>query len=366
MTSRLYISKSCIKNNINYIKSNLFKSTKIIAMVKANAYGCGAFEISKYLEEIGITDFGVALVSEGISLRNFGIKSNILVTSQFLEPDINNIIKYNLSVSASDIDLIKKLNDAAKENNKNIKIHIKVDSGMGRLGFTKKNIFDSIDYIKNNCKNIDIDGIYTHLSCADNDENYTISQLQTFDKIVTTLKEKGFNFSYIHALNSAGILKYNKYQYTHVRAGILIYGYSPDTSLINDNIKPCLTLKSRILRINEIDSDSKISYGATYTAKKGDKIATIQIGYADGLPRACSNKYSVYVNGIKCKIVGNICMDMCMIDISNVNDLVQVGDEVTILKDENDILEIANICNTINYEVISKLSDRIERILVIE
>ena len=364
MSSKLYINKDNIKNNIDKLRSYISDNTKIIAMVKANAYGCGANEISNYLEEIGIEDFGVALVSEGVKLRKSGIKSNIIVTSQFLKTDMEDIIKYDLTVSASNLDMIILLNEYARNTDKTVNIHIKIDSGMGRLGFDESNIYDSIKEIKDTCKNINIQGIYTHLSSADTNEEYTRFQLDRFDKIVTNLKNQGYYFKYIHALNSAGTLKYSFYQYTHIRAGILIYGYMPDTSIKNDDFLPCLTLKSPILRIHTITEDSKISYGGTYIAKVGQKIATIQIGYADGLPRPCSNKYSVYVNGNKCPIIGNICMDMCMIDVSNIKDDIQIGDEVTIFKTKEDIDEIANITNSINYAVISRLNERIERILI--
>lgn len=364
MSAKLYINTNNIKNNINYIKSIIKPSTNIIAMVKANAYGCGAIELSHLLEEIGITDFGVALVSEGVKLRESGITSNILVTSQYLENDFENIIKYNLIVSTSNIELSTKLNEYAKSHFKKVKIHIKVDTGMTRLGFNMDNIFDNINYIKENCTNLIIDGIYTHLSCADTNHEYTIKQLQQFDNIINKLQSQGYKFNYIHALNSAGILKYQAFQYTHVRSGILIYGYMPDKSIKNNNIKACLILKAPIIRINKIKKDSLVSYGGTYIAKSGTKLATIQIGYADGLPRFCSNKYSVCINDQECSIVGNICMDMCMIDITNIKTEIKIGDEVTIFKNENDIQLIADLTNTINYEIISKLSDRIERILI--
>ena len=364
MSTKLYIDTSCIKNNVEYIRSILSKNTNIIAMVKANAYGCSATKMCPLLESLGIKDFGVALVKEGVELRKSGINSNILVTSQFLKSDIEDIISNNLTVSVSDIDMVKQLNDYASTKNKKVNIHIKVDSGMGRLGFTEENIYDSVNFISNNCKNIVMQGIYTHLSCADTDEIYSITQLELFNKIVTKLKKLGYSFKYIHALNSAGILKYSNFQYTHVRVGILLYGYFPDVSLLNDKIKPALCLKSPIIRINNIKKDTKISYGGTYIAKAGKIIATIQIGYADGLPRTCSNKYYVYINGIKCKIVGNICMDMCMVDVSKIKNKLNIGDEVTIFKDGQDIQKIATINHTINYEIISRLSGRIERIFI--
>lgn len=320
--------------------------------------------IANFLEKNGISNFGVALVSEGVNLRKSGIKSDILVTSQFLRCDFKDIIENNLTLSASNVKMLEELNNYAKEHNATVKVHIKIDSGMGRLGFDETNIYPAIKHINEDLNNILIDGIYTHLSSADTNEEYTVFQLNRFDKIVKELISLGFKFNAIHALNSAGILKYSKFQYTHVRTGILMYGYMPDTSIKVPEIKSCLTLKAPILRIHNIEKDSKISYGGTYTATPGKKIATIAIGYADGLSRTCSNKYHVYVGNNKCKIVGNICMDMCMIDITNIEQDLNIGDEVTIFKSEEDIDEIAKINNTINYEIISRLNERIERILI--
>lgn len=364
MSAKLYINKENLKSNIEYIKSKIDKNVEIIAMVKANGYGCGMNLVSHFLESIGISNFGVALVQEGKSLRKSGIKSNILVTSQFLETDFKDIIENDLTVSVSNIPMLEKLNKYASSKGKIVKIHIKIDSGMGRLGFDENNVYSSVNYINENLKNILIDGIYTHLSSADTNEEYTLFQLNRFDNIVKKLINLGYHFNKIHALNSAGILKYSNFSYTHVRTGILMYGYMPDTSITIPEIKPCLTLKAPILRIHEIKEDSKISYGGTYTAKTGTKIATIAIGYADGLSRTCSNNYNVHIGNTPCKIVGNICMDMCMIDITNVKENLNIGDEVTIFKSEEDILNLAKLSNTINYEIISRLNERIKRLLI--
>ena len=360
MFSKLYIHKDNLQNNLNYVRSLLSKSTKIIAMVKANAYGCGMIEVTKILENMGVSDFGVAYVEEGVTLRKASINSNIIVTSQFLESDINDIIKYDLSVCVSDLQLLKLLNQKAFEQNKYVRIHIKVDTGMSRLGFDKTNIFESISIMKNDFKNVIIDGIFTHLSSADSDDKYTLKQLELFDDIINKLKSLNYNFKYIHALNSYGILKYSKYQYTHVRPGIILYGYIPNIK----EIKGVLSLESPIIRINNISEESKISYNGTYIAKPNDKLATIKIGYADGLPRACSNKYSVKVNNTPCKIVGNICMDMCMIDITNIKQDLKLGDFVTIFNNKDDIEQISQLSNTISYEIISKLGNRLDRIYI--
>lgn len=362
--ANLYVNKNNLKFNIKNIKAKLKENTNIIALVKANAYGCGYKEIVKVLLENGINDFGVALVSEGISLRNSFPEANILVTSQFLEEDIDDIIKNNLMVSVSNIELCGKLNEIAEKQNKMVNIHIKVDTGMTRLGFDAKKAVEKALYIKNNFKNINIKGVYTHLSSADSDPIYTKEQLKTFDDVVNSLKDNGIIPEYIHALNSAGAMCFNDYNYTHVRVGIALYGYYPDESLKQYiELKPILRLTAKIINIRDLTHDASISYNRTYLANKGSKIATMQIGYADGLKRSLSNKYSVLVNGVKCPIVGNICMDMCMINISKVENI-KLGDEVIIFESSNDIDEIATIEGTINYEIMATIGSRVKRIYV--
>lgn len=358
MSAKLYVNLNNIKYNIEKIKANLKEDTGIIAMVKANAYGAGMLEITKYLESLNINDFGVALVSEGVALRENEIKSNILVTSQFLEEDIFDIITHDLSVSICELELGRKLNKKAKELNKKVRVHVKIDTGMTRLGFNVNDAINNICYIKDNFTNLVIDGIYTHLSSADTNEEYTIMQLEKFDKIYNQLLNLDFKFKYVHVLNSAGTFLYSKYQYTHVRVGIAMYGYLPDYSLKEKiDLKPSLKLTADIIHINDIKENTCVSYSRTYTAKGYEKIAVVQIGYADGLPRVLSNKYTTNAG----KIVGNICMDMCMVKLEKDMD---VGDEVTIFDYTNDLEELSNICNTINYEIISGIGQRVKRMYI--
>lgn len=358
MSSKLYVNLNNIKYNIERIRENLKEETGIIAMVKANAYGAGMVDVTKYLETLNISDFGVALVSEGVTLRENGIKSNILVTSQFLEEDILDVINNELSVSICEVELARKLNEKAKELDKIVKVHIKIDTGMTRLGFNTEDAIKNICYIRDNFTNLIIDGIYTHLSSADTNEEYTLMQLEKFDDIYNELLDLGFKFKYVHILNSAGTFLYSKYQYTHVRIGIAMYGYLPDYSLKEKlDLKPALKLAADIIHINDVKKDTSVSYSRTYTAKSDEKIAVVQIGYADGLPRVLSNKYNTNLG----KIVGNICMDMCMIKLEKD---ANIGDEVVIFDFTNDLEELSSICNTINYEIISGIGQRVKRVYI--
>ncbi len=363
----LYINKENLRKNIKNIRKKLNKGVKIIAMVKANSYGMGDVEIVKTLEKENIDFFGVALVKEAVHLRNNKINSKILVTSQFLEEDIEKILDNNITVSISDIELAKKLDEKAKEKNKIALVHIKVNTGMTRLGLSKEDVFSFVKYIKDNLKNLEVEGMYTHLACADSNYEYTLKQIKEYEDALETLENNNIKLKYIHILNSAGTIlndKYAKYQHTHVRIGNIVYGYYPDKVLENEiDLYEVATLKAKILQIRNIEKDSFVSYSNTAKVKRGHVLATLQIGYADGFKRELSNNHYVYYKGYKCDIVGNICMDMCMVDITDVP-FPKVGEEVEIFGEHIKVDEIAQKLNTINYEIISTISSRVDRVYI--
>lgn len=357
MKTRLYISKENLKYNVEHIKKSIKANKKIIAMVKANAYGAGDVLVANYLQDIGITDFGVANIDEAIRLRNNNITGMVLVTSVSTQDEIDLAIKNDISLSVSTLANMREINEEAKELNCMAKVHLKIDTGMTRLGFNYNELKEGINDILN-LENISIEGIYTHLSCADVDEEYTNEQIKEFKSTLKML-ESNIKFKYVHLFNSDGTQNYeNKVEdieYTHVRVGLMLYGYTRDT-------KPVLKLTAPILHINDITKYTKVGYGGTFIAKPNMKIAVIKIGYADGLSRSLSNKITVTVKGVECPLVGNICMDMSMVDVTNVPE-VKVNDEVVIWDYSNDLKEISKISNKIVYETISNLGTRIERIL---
>lgn len=358
MGAKLYVNKQNVISNLNSIKEKIGENTKIIAMVKANAYGTNAIQMVQLLKENGITDFGVAKISEGVSLREKYKEIKIIVTSSVVsEDDIQKAIENDLSISVSCIDIAKKINEIAIKNDKNINVHIAVNTGMTRLGINEEEVKKDVLYIHNKLKNINIEGIYTHLSCADTNEKFTKNQLNVFSNVVKELQNSGIKFEYIHSLNSDGVVRYDTLKYTHIRVGMIMYGYTNTKNVVQ---KKALKLVTNIIHINKIPKESKVSYGASYTANAGDKIAVIGIGYADGLFRCLSNNYYVKINGKKCKIVGNICMDMCMVDVSDIDDI-KIGDEVIIFDFDDDLSEISRKCNTISYEIISRIGNRVER-----
>lgn len=355
MKAILHINKENLKYNLEYIKNKIGKDKDIIVMLKANAYGAGDKNISIMLEELGVKFFGVANVEEAIRLRGYGINGEILVTSPCVGDEIKVAIENNISMSVSDMENINEIDSIAKLIDKKAKLHIKVETGMTRLGFSYYDLRENIEFILN-LKNIELEGIYTHLSCADNDEEYTKLQFDEFSKVLKEFDGK-IKFKYIHILNSDGTEKFSNknigVNYTHVRVGLMLYGYTKNT-------KPILKLEVPIMHINNVKKYQKVGYGGTFIAKPNMKIAVLKIGYADGISRVLSNKLNVVIDGKKCPIVGNICMDMCMVDVTDVED-VKIGDNAVFFDYDNNLEEISKLSGKIVYEFISGLSNRIDR-----
>ena len=353
MKAKLYINRQNLKENIEYIR-NKIGNRKIIAMVKANAYGTGDTLVARELQNMGVDAFGVANIEEAKRIRQAGIKGMILVTCVVYTDELKEAIANDISMSISDIEELKYIDEEAAKQSKAAKLHIKVDTGMTRLGFTPENVLAAIKEIEK-YENIELEGIYTHLSCADSDEEYTLDQIRIFRETVEDAKSM-VDFKYIHILNSDGTEMYTDEPQidTHVRVGISMYGYSK-------NMQPITKLTAPVIHINNIDKYTKVGYSGTYIAKPNTKIAVVKIGYADGLSRCLSNNLSVVVNGVECAQVGNICMDMMMIDVTDAP--VSIGDEVIIWDYTNDLKDIAKSSHKIVYEVISNLGDRIERIV---
>lgn len=351
------ISKSNFKYNIEQIKKYV-SDKEIMPVIKANGYGT---YVNKCLELIRDFNYvAVACVSEGINLRDIGYMGNIFVLNQPYIEDIDNIIRYDLVVGVSNIDFLKELNNY----NKKVRVHIELETGMNRTGV----IYNDLDMFINDLEdfnNIEVEGVYTHFSSADYDYDYTMKQIELFNNGVIKIKDRIKTIKYVHSSASNGLLNYKVDICNMVRAGIIMYGYpSSNSTLDKINLKPIAILKSKISYLKEIDSGTSISYGRSYISDKKMKIATIGIGYADGIRRSLSNKGYVLINGLKCKIVGSVCMDSFMVDVSNLNE-VNIGDEVFIFDNVNITLEeIADWCDTINYEILSCIGDRVPRVFI--
>ena len=363
------INLNNLLNNIEEIKK---KSTgsEIIGVVKANAYGHGAVEISKALLSCNVKKLAVANIVEAIELREHDITAPIMLLGISEEFAIDSLLNYDVEPTVSTLHFAEKLNETAKSRNKNIKIHIALDSGMGRIGF-KNNIKDIEDIISiSKLSNLNIDSIFSHFSTADSmDKSYSKKQMDIYNSIINKLKERGLTINKRNLSNSAAIIDIPESHYNYVRPGIIQYGYYPSNEVNKDdiNIKPVLTWKTRIVHIKEVDENEYIGYGKTYKTNRKTIVATLPVGYADGYSRGLSNKGKVIINGKLAPIIGNVCMDQFMVDVTDIEN-VQTGDEVILLGSDGNVKfdadDMADIINTISYEVLCLIGRRAPRVYI--
>lgn len=344
--------------NVSQIKEKIGIDVNIMPVIKANAYGTYINKVNEVLNKFDIV--AVAIVDEAVELRKQGYTKEIFVLNQPYKDEISKIIKYNISIGISSDSFVEELGKTGKE----VFVHIEIGTGMGRTGINPLRTKEYIEKIKK-YKNIIIEGIYTHLSSADCDFDYTNKQIEGFEKAISVAKENLNNLKYIHASASNGILNFSKAYYNLVRPGMILYGYkSCDDINGKIDLKPVSKLKSKITFLKEVEKGISIGYSRSFITNRRTKIATVPIGYADGLKRALSNTGEVIINTQKAKIIGKICMDSFMVDVTDIEN-VKVGDDVYIW--DNEIItvdEIAKICNTINYEIISTISVRVPRVYI--
>lgn len=355
-TTVMEVSSKTFNKNIDKIEKYV-KGKKIMPVIKANGYGT---YINKNLSVINRFDIvAVAIVDEAKELRKLGYKKDIFVLNQPYKEDIKDIIKYDVIIGISDFEFLNELN---KVNNK-IKVHLEIETGMNRTGIKINDLNKFIEKIKK-INNIIVEGVYTHLSSADYDFEYTNGQLDKFKEAVNIIKENFNSIKYIHSSASNGIINFNDNISNMVRPGIIIYGYESFKGAKEKiDVKPICKLKTKIDFIKEIDKNESVSYSRKFKANKKMKVATIAIGYADGLRRNLTDGY-VVVNNKKAKIIGTICMDSCMIDITDIED-VKIGTDVYIWDNKLITLdEVALKSNTINYEIMSTISYRVPRTFI--
>lgn len=361
-----------LANNIDKYKKVIPSTSKIIAVVKANAYGHGSKIIAKKLNDIGITDFAVATLEEGIELRESGIKGNILILGYTGIKNLKYVIKYDLIQTIVDYDYSEQIrNMSLKELGGKLKCHVKINTGMNRIG-EKYNHIDKLEMIYSN-PNLEVLGTFSHFCVADSDKeediDFSKKQIDNFNFAINSLKEKGINVGKTHIQASYGTINYNYLNYDYVRLGILMYGVNGDLNeyeKIKLNFKPVLSLMARVTSVKEIEKCESISYGRTYIAKEKRKIASVSIGYADGIPRRLSNEMTVKVNGKYAKVVGRVCMDQLMIDVTDIPD-VKTGDIVYIIDKDDSKLSVERLADdakTITYEIFCNLSERLPRIAI--
>lgn len=358
------INLNNIGDNLNEIKNSLKENIKVCCVVKANAYGCGAVEVAKYLENKNIDFFAVARVEEGLELRNNNINLPILCLGYTDISMIKDAIEKNISITVYDLEYAKKVDEIGKQLNKKAKVHIKIDTGMSRLGFLAEESIKPIEEI-NKLKNIYIEGIFTHFAKADEeDKTTTLIQLNKYKKVIEKLKDLNIDIPIKHVANSAATINLNEELFNMIRVGIILYGYYPSDE-VNKGIKlkPCLKLKSAVTNVKILDENVGISYGHIYKTSEKCKIVTISIGYADGFNRI-QHTPKVYIKGEILEIVGRVCMDQCMVK-APLHMNIEIGDEVIIM--DNDIKglsieENAKRNDTINYEVLCMINRRVTRV----
>lgn len=366
-SNRLELSLPNCLHNYNHYRSLLQPTTKLLVLVKANAYGAGAVEFSRLLERAGADYFAVATAGEGVELRQAGIMLPILVLNPGID-SFDQIIEYKLEPALPDTEAIRLMSEKIEQSRiKSYPVHIALDTGMHRLGFMSDEIGSLLSCLAEHpC--IKVKSVYTHLCVADSpspdDDAYTQSQLKLFVRNAGIIDEALGYHPIWHALNTAGIERFPEYQFDMVRLGLGIYGVDPVSGSTRD-LRPVASLKVEVLQVKELkEGDGEIGYGRHgKIAPGGTKIATIRIGYADGINRHLGQgKASFLVNGHRAATIGNICMDACMLDVTGID--VKAGDEVTIFGENPSVSELAGILDTIPYEIITSVPRRIPRVIV--
>ena len=341
--------------NIESIKKIIRPDTKIMPVIKANAYGT---YINTQLDVLNMFDIvAVATVDEGVFLRSIGYQKDIFILNQPYKDEISKIIENELIVGICSDSFA---NELAKYDSE-IRAHIEIGTGMGRTGINPNR---ALEYLNSLSKNIKVEGIYTHLSSADSDDDYTKAQITSFIEAIDEIKNK-VNLKYIHAEASNAIINYPEYQFNLVRPGMIMYGYPSDIETCKKiELYPTCRFKSKITFLKKVKEGTSIGYNRSFITSKETKVATVPIGYADGLRRCLSNKGKVVINGKLAPIIGKICMDSFMIDVTDIENI-NVGDDVYIW--DNNIItleEVSEACDTINYEIISTISNRVPRVFI--
>ncbi|MTI48657.1 alanine racemase [Sporosalibacterium faouarense] len=359
-----------LAHNINEVVKNTQKGTLITAVVKADGYGHGASVVAKTFLENGADRLAVATLSEAIELRENGIDDPILILGYTPTYQAASVLKYGIIQTIYTYDQAHTLSLIAKELDTISKVHIKIDTGMGRLGYkVDDETIDEIEKIRK-LPNVEVEGIYTHFAVADEEnKEETKEQFSKFMWIVNRLQKKNIEIPIKHVSNSAAIIDLKEYNMDMVRAGIMLYGLYPskEVKIKNVDLKPAMTLKACISNVKTVESSKGISYGHIYVTNKITKVGTLPLGYADGYTRMLTSKAEVTIKGKRVPIIGRICMDQCMVDITSIGD-VNIGDEVILFGNGKNntphIDEIAEKLDTINYEIVCMISRRVPRVYV--
>ena len=360
-----------LAHNYHALRGLAPAGTKYLGLVKADAYGHGAVPVAKKLEELGADYLGVACLDEAIEVREAGVKTPILILGCTSSIYAAELVKYNITQACYDLEYAKELSAGAQKAGGTITVHIQCDTGMTRLGFMchedtmEKSASEIIEAVK--LPGLKAEGIFTHFSDSDGSEEYTMLQFGRFQDIIQRVRDLGYEFEIRHCANSAATLLYPATYLDMIRPGIVQFGHFPDAKMDHAlcDLVPVLELKSRVATVRDVPANTPVSYGRTNTLTRPSRLAVIPVGYGDGFCRGFSNKLTVLINGKKLPIVGRICMDMCMVDVTDAPD-VKEGD-VAILygsdgTNDQPVEAGSEIMNTISYELLCVLTKRIPRI----
>ena len=367
-SSRVVINLSAYAHNLKTVHTLAGEKPGIIAVLKANAYGHGLVPVAQRAVQCGVRMLGVATVEEGAQLRDAGLDIPILVMVQPTHDQLAQAIEYRLTLMLSDIEIIELLADIAHKANRVAHIHCKIDSGMGRQGFSIDTAPERLQYVTR-ISHVDIEGVATHFPAAEQpDDAFTHNQIRGFRHLLKLIDKWGIPYEMAHAANSAGIVNYRSSTFDAVRPGLMTYGIWPGkNSPPQHRLERVLRWESTVALVRDLEPGSSVGYGRTYTTTARMRAAMIPVGYADGYKHALSNKAHVLIHGIRCPVRGSVCMDQIIVDISGVPQT-QPGDTATLIgSDGKEIItveELANLSGTIPYDILTSIGNRVSRVYV--
>ncbi|MCP5003904.1 MAG: alanine racemase [Planctomycetes bacterium] len=359
------INLNAVTHNVKAIRNKIGKERKILAIVKADAYGHGSIKISKTLAQNNIDMLGVALPDEGIELRKNNITTPILLLNPILPEQIYEALKHSLNITVSNLLLAKEIAKVAKKNFFDAKVHIEVDTGMGGTGIRPNETLDLVQMVMS-YKHLTVEGIFTHFhSSEEEDKSFTQKQNNIFQNTLQELRENNIQIPLMHAANSAAALSLPESHFNMVRLGLILYGIYPSDFISSDvDLMPVLSFRTHIINIKQLETGSTVGYGRTCKLTKPTKVATIPVGYKDGLCRSLSNVGNVLVNGTSAPILGKICMDRCFIDISHIPNVV-TGTDVVLFGKQQDrsikIESVAKLIDTVPHEIVCNVGRKAQR-----
>lgn len=362
------IDLSALEHNFREIRRVTKEGTDIMAVVKADAYGHGALEIAEVLLRAGASGLCLATIDEAVELRQRGITAPMMTLGYTDISRVEDAVRYDVDQAVYSYETAKAISDEAVRQGKSARVHVKLDTGMGRIGFPADG--SSTDEILKalSLPGIIPYGVFSHFAVADTDDDeYTRAQFDMFMKQVNELEDKGIKFTKKHICNSAGIMRFPEMHLDMVRAGIILYGLMPPgcpEPKEKIDLIPVMTWYAKVIHVKNVPSDTSISYGRHFVSARPSEITTVGIGYADGLSRRLSDGFELIIGGVRCPIAGNVCMDMCMVDTTDLKVRPKVGDEVIVFGKERSADELADRIGTINYEITCDVGKRVKRIYI--